>query len=152
MTCAPGPARALDPAMPEPTSSPSRTSRTRHPARDTPHPDSLADSELCQPRFFERAVLEREVGDSLLQGAGFLAQRLDLVRRGGPGGVAGEPLLPGFQELLRPAVVHGRGDALAPAQLGDAVLAPQALEHDADLLLGREVAPRGAPDVFDDGL
>src|SRR5690606_19167535 len=36
-----------------------------------------------------------------------------------------------------------------PAELGDAVLATQAFQHDADLLLGREVPPRGAPDVPD---
>src|SRR3954454_18072447 len=93
-----------------------------------------------QPRscFFEQAVLQREVGHSLLQGAGLAPQRLDLVRGGGPGGVAGQAPLADLQELLGPAVVHGGGDALAPAQLGDAVLAPQALQHDADLLLRRE--------------
>src|SRR5918911_575568 len=108
-----------------------------------------------QPRscfFFEQAVLQREVGHNLLQGTGLAPQRLDLVRRGGPGGVAGQALLSRFEELLRPAVVLGRGDALAPAQLGDAVLAVQALEHDGILVLGREMAPRRAPDIFDDGL
>src|SRR3954452_363804 len=59
-----------------------------------------------QPRscFFEQAVLQREIGHSLLQGAGLAPQRLDLVRRGGPGGVAGQALLASLQELLGPAV------------------------------------------------
>ena len=35
--------------------------------------------------------------------------------------------------------------ALAAAQLRDALLTPQALEHDADLLLGRELPARGTP-------
>ena len=43
-------------------------------------------------------------------------------------------------------------DPLAPAELSDAVLAAQALQHDADLLLGREPAPGGAPDVLQGGL
>ena len=38
----------------------------------------------------------------------------------------------------------------APAQLGDAVLAAQALQHDADLLLGRILLARRSADVLDD--
>src|ERR1044072_8871574 len=37
----------------------------------------------------------------------------------------------------------------APAQLGDAVLAAQSGQYDPDLLLGRELAPGGATDLFD---
>src|SRR5215207_10684453 len=36
---------------------------------------------------------------------------------------------------------------LAAAQLRDALLTPQALEHDADLLLGRELPARCTPEV-----
>src|SRR4051794_1957621 len=54
MTCAPGPARALDPAMPEPTSSPSRTSRTRHPAPGQPSRQrTLPPSLFCPHRTAE---------------------------------------------------------------------------------------------------
>ena len=51
---------------------------------------------------------------------------LDLIARRGPRRVAGEPALAGLQELLRPTVIHALGDAFAPAQLGDDVLAAQA--------------------------
>src|SRR3712207_3627354 len=62
-----------------------------------------------QPRscFFEQTVLQREIGHSLLQGTGFPAQRLDLVRGGRPGGVASQALLSSFEELLGPSVGHG---------------------------------------------
>src|SRR3954453_17057424 len=89
--------------------------------------------------FFEQAVLEGQVGHDLLQGGGLPTQVLHLVRRGSPRRVAGEPLLARLEEVLRPAIIHRRGDALAAAQLRDALLTPQALEHDADLLLGRGV-------------
>jgi hypothetical protein len=67
---------------------------------------------------------------------------LHLVRIGGPDRVAGETALAGLQELLRPAIIHRRRYALAAAQLGYALLAPQAFQHDADLLLGRKPTPR----------
>ena len=41
--------------------------------------------------FFEHTVLERQVGDALLQRAGLTAQILDLVGGGGTGGVTGKP-------------------------------------------------------------
>jgi hypothetical protein len=56
-------------------------------------------------------------------------------------------VLPGPQELLRPAVVQALGNALPPAELGDAVLAPKPLQHDPDLLLGRMMLPGGPADV-----
>lgn len=40
--------------------------------------------------------------------------------------VAGQPLLAGLQELLRPRVIKAVGDALAPAQFGNRVLAAKA--------------------------
>src|SRR6476619_2081044 len=41
-------------------------------------------------------------------------------------------------------------DPFATAQLGDAVLATQPGQHNADLLLRRNLAPCGATDLFDD--
>ena len=64
--------------------------------------------------------------------------------------VAREPLLAGLEELLGPAVIHRRGDPLAAAKLGDALLAAQVLQYDADLLFSRKMPARRAPDVFDD--
>src|SRR5690606_19234060 len=97
--------------------------------------------------FFEQAVLEGNLGEGLLELSGFGAQRLDLIGGGLTGGIAGEPLLAGFEELLGPAVIEVLGDAFLAAELGDAVLAAQAFEDDADLLLGRELPPSGSPDV-----
>ena len=51
--------------------------------------------------FFHQPQLERLLGDDLLQRAGFLAQRLDLIGRGGAGRVARQAALAGLQELLR---------------------------------------------------
>jgi transposase len=43
----------------------------------------------------------------------------------------------------------GRGDALAAAELGDALLAAKPFQYDADLLFSREVSTRRAPNVPD---
>jgi hypothetical protein len=47
--------------------------------------------------------------------------------------VSCQPAFAGLQEPLGPAVIHRGGDALAAAQLGDVLLAPQPLQHDTDL-------------------
>src|SRR6056297_961465 len=52
--------------------------------------------------------------------------------------------------LLRPTVIQARRDTLAPAKLGHALFAPQALEHDADLLLGRVLLAGTPADVLHD--
>jgi hypothetical protein len=75
---------------------------------------------------------------------------LDLVAGGSACGIAGEPPLAGFQELLRPAVVEALGNAFATAQLRDRVLAAQAVEDDADLLFGGVTLARRSADVLDD--
>jgi hypothetical protein len=98
--------------------------------------------------FFQQTVLEGEIGDSLLQGARLAAQLLHFIRGRGARRVARQAPLAGLQELLRPAVVLRRGDALTPAQLRDAVLAAQTIQHDPDLLLGRKMPPRLTPDVL----
>jgi hypothetical protein len=97
--------------------------------------------------FFEKAVLERGLRQRLFQLACLGLECLDLVGRRLARDVACEPLLAGLEEILGPAVVEVLGDPLLAAQLGDAVLAAQAIEHDADLLLGREMAPGGTSDV-----
>jgi hypothetical protein len=52
------------------------------------------------------------------------------------GDVPGKPLLSSFEKLLGPSVVEVLSDAFLAAELGDAVLAAQDFEDDADLLLG----------------
>src|SRR3546814_13891704 len=56
--------------------------------------------------------------------------------------------LAGFHELLRPGVIQALGNAFLAAQLGDAVLAAQAIQHDADLVFGREVPAGCTPAVL----
>jgi hypothetical protein len=46
-------------------------------------------------------------------------------------------------------IIHRRRDPLPTAKLGDAFLAPQALENNPDLFLGREVLTGGATNVPD---
>jgi len=54
--------------------------------------------------------------------------------------VAQQTPLPRLQEVLAPVVVQVRADALAPAQLGDRLLAAQTFQDDPDLLFGGELA------------
>jgi hypothetical protein len=51
-------------------------------------------------------------------------------------------------EFLRPAVIEVLDDSFAPAQFGDAVLAAQPGQRDADLLLRRKLPPGGTADLF----
>jgi hypothetical protein len=98
--------------------------------------------------FFQQTVLECQVGNAFLQGTGFAAQVLHFAGGRSTGGVAGQATLAGFHELLRPGVIQALSDAFLAAQLGNAVLATQAVEHDTDLVLGRKMAPGLAPDVL----
>src|SRR3981081_1884064 len=56
--------------------------------------------------FFEQAVLQRRLGQRLLELARLCPQSFHLVGGGLTGRVAGETPLARFQELLRPAVIH----------------------------------------------
>src|SRR4051812_10719316 len=99
--------------------------------------------------FFEETVLERQLGHHLLQSPGLAAQILDLVARRLTHRVASQTLLARLQEPLRPTVIEVLDDALAPAQLGNAALAPQPIEHDADLLPRREPPACRTTDLLD---
>jgi hypothetical protein len=98
--------------------------------------------------FFQQTVLECQVRNAFLQGTGFAAQVLHFAGGRSTGGVAGQATLAGFHELLRPGVIQALSDAFLAAQLGNAVLATQAVEHDTDLVLGRKMASGLAPDVL----
>src|SRR5690606_36507357 len=52
-------------------------------------------------------------------------------------------------ELLGPGVIKALGDPFAPAQLGNAVLATQAVQHNPDLVLGGKMPPRRPADILD---
>src|SRR3546814_1806557 len=84
----------------------------------------------------------------LLQSTGFAAQILNLAGGCGAGGVAGQTALTRFHELFRPGVIKALGDAFLAAQLGDAVLAAQPIENDADLVFSREVATGLTPNIL----
>src|SRR3546814_19926391 len=84
----------------------------------------------------------------LLQSTGFAAQILNLAGGCGAGGVAGQTALTRFHELFRPGVIKALRDAFLAAQLGDAVLAAQPIENDADLLFSREVATGLTPNIL----
>src|SRR5262249_37510417 len=66
------------------------------------------------------------------------ARPLPRGRRRPPRRAPQQPFLPRLEELLTPAVVQIRRQALAATQLRHALLAPQSLQDDADLLLGGE--------------
>ena len=91
--------------------------------------------------------LERLFGDDLLQRRG-LAQPLDVVGGGGAGRVARQAAPAGFEELVRPHVIPTLRNPLTAAQLGDAVLAAQAVEQDPDLDLSQVMLARGAANVL----
>src|SRR5262249_17512836 len=68
----------------------------------------------------------------------------------GRGCIASQSLLPGLEKVFRPAVIEVLDDPLAAAELGDAVLAAQAFQYNADLVFRREVSPRRATDLLHD--
>jgi hypothetical protein len=71
--------------------------------------------------FFEHAVLEGDLGQLLLELAGFGAELLDLVGRRLSGSITGWPLLAGFEELHGRWVAEVLGVSFLATQLGDAV-------------------------------
>src|SRR5580700_773194 len=99
--------------------------------------------------FFEQSVFECEIGYDLLQRLRFAAEILHLVGARGARCVAGESPLAGLQELFRPAIVHRRGNALAATEFGEALIAAQPFQYDADLLFSRKVSTGRAPNVPD---
>ena len=89
---------------------------------------------IAQHAFFEQTEFERVIRLYLLQFTRFKAQVLHLVGVCGTGCVASKPPLSCFHEVLRPFVVNALRDALTAAQFSDAILAPQPVQHDPDLL------------------
>ena len=97
-----------------------------------------------QHAFFEQAVLHHQLGQQFLELMALRPQPFDLVAGRFTRGIAGQPLLARLQEVLGPAIVEVLVDPFLAAQLGHAVLAAQARDHDPDLVLSREV-PAGCP-------
>src|ERR1700716_4603796 len=94
--------------------------------------------------FFEQAVLQRRLGQRLLELARLCPQSFHLVGGGLTGRAADEPPLARFKELLRPAVIHALRNTFFAAELGDAGLAAQPIQHNTNLIFGR-ILPPGRP-------
>jgi hypothetical protein len=86
--------------------------------------------------FFKHTVLERELGDQLLELADLIPQLRHIAAIGLALGIADQALLARIEELFAPGVVEVSGDAFAPAEFTNAGLATQAFEDDADLVFG----------------
>jgi hypothetical protein len=99
--------------------------------------------------FFEQAVLERDLGQGLLQLASLRPEAFDLLAGGFPRRIAGQPLLASLQELLRPAVIEVLVNALLAAKLGDTVLPTQASNHNPDLVFRRKMPTGRTLDIAD---
>jgi len=84
-------------------------------------------------------VLERDLGDDLLQLAVLASQILDFVAGRFAHSVSRKLLLPRLEKVLAPSVVEVRGDAFSPTQIRDALLASKPFEYDPNLLFGREL-------------
>jgi hypothetical protein len=82
---------------------------------------SFAVLPIREHAFFEQTVLEGNLGEGLLELAGFAAELPDLVGRCLSGGVTGEPLLASFEELLGPSVVEVLGDSFVDAKHRSAI-------------------------------
>ena len=85
--------------------------------------------------------LQGQLRHQLLQLYVLSPERLNLLLRGVPHHVAGQPLPPCLHELLRPCIVGVGLDPLPPAQVTHRDLPAEPLQHDADLLLRRVLAP-----------
>src|SRR5262249_11094661 len=85
---------------------------------------SLVHSRLFDPRgrglLFSRAACRC-----------FPAKVFDFVRGCGPRRIAGKPLLAGLKKVLRPVIIKVLDNPLTAAELRDALLPPQTLQHDA---------------------
>jgi len=79
-------------------------------------------------------------------------QILDLATGRSTRGVTRQPPLAGLQELLRPSVIEALRYAFTAAQLGNAGLTSQAVQHDPDLLFRRMPFAGCTADVLHDPL
>ena len=79
---------------------------------------------MTRQTFFEHAVLERDLGNHFLQLAILASQVLDFVAGGFPDRISSQLFLPRLEKVLAPSVIQVPGDAFAPTQVRDALLAP----------------------------
>jgi hypothetical protein len=106
---------------------------------------------MTRQTFFEHSVLERDLGDDFFQLPVLASQIFDFVTGGFSDGVTSQLFLPCFEKVLAPSVVEVRGDAFSSAQIGDALLASQSFENNADLILRGELPSGSTADLSDCG-
>src|SRR3954447_279665 len=106
-----------------------------------PHPRSC---------FFKQPQFKRLLSHDRLELLRLTPQVLDLATGRRSRGVTRQAALAGLQELLGPSVIEAFGYAFTPTQLGNAGLAPQAIQHDADLLFRRMPFAGCTADVLHD--
>src|SRR5215203_6803372 len=102
--------------------------------------------------FFKQPQFKRLLGHHRLELLRLTPQILDLATGRRPRSVTRQAALAGLQELLGPGVIETLGYAFTPTQLGNAGLAPQAIQHDTDLLFRRLPFAGCTADVLHDPL
>src|SRR6478609_9718994 len=102
--------------------------------------------------FFKQPQFKRLLSHNSLELLRLTPQVLDLATGRRSRGVTRQAALAGLQELLGPSVIEAFGYAFTPTQLGNAGLAPQAIQHDADLLFRKMPFAGCTADVLDDPL
>jgi hypothetical protein len=94
----------------------------------TPPPDDVPTIEICLSLRVVFVLANRQTEGSVSSILNLLDLHLPVIDHATMSrrltvGIASQPLLAGFQELLRPAVVQALSDPLETAKLGDAVIA-----------------------------
>jgi hypothetical protein len=100
--------------------------------------------------LFEKAQFKRLFCDDLFEVTRFAPQFLHLVSICPTGSITRQPLITGFHEVYWPFVIDALENPLPAAQISNAVLATQTIQHDPDLLFRWIKFARGALDVLYD--
>ena len=109
---------------------------------------SHSSASSSRERFLSFAYYQRLFSDHFHQLGSLLAQLLDPVCSRSPNRITRHPPLASLQELLGPAIIDGPGNTLPLAQLGYAVLAAKANQHNPDHVLCRSSASRCPADIL----
>ena len=100
--------------------------------------------------LFEKAQFQRLLRLDFFQITRLTPQIFDFIGCGRTGRITSQSALPSLNKVLQPPVVYDLRDALTTAQFGDAVLATQAILHDADILFCGILFAYCPFDIFDD--
>jgi hypothetical protein len=86
---------------------------------------------------FKKPQFQGLLGNNFFQLTRFTAKGGHLTRGSRTSRITGKPPLASFQKLLRPFIIDALGNAFTAAQLGDALLTTQSIQHNADLFFSR---------------